>query len=71
MHTNHIDKKLIQHIQTSVKEGCVNVRQVQRSCEQFTKDRFPEHNINKEDTRFYPTRKDVYNHIYHSLSDSR
>jgi hypothetical protein len=66
---NRLDKKVIKNIQTMAQQGTTNVAQVQRRCEDLSEDIVPEHS--KNDRRFFPTRKDVYNHIYHTLGDTR
>jgi hypothetical protein len=68
---NPLDKRIIKNIKSQVNDGSMNVDDIQRRSEMFGKELNEQCEATKIDTRFKPKRKDVYNHIYNSVSDSR
>ena len=67
---NRLDTRVVDKIKSLAEDGVRNVSEVQRRCEEL-RDRIVPPDHDKSDRRFNPSRKDVYNHIYNSLSDTR
>lgn len=68
-YTNRLDERVIETIKGLAKEGMVNVTEVHRRAQQTGEEIAPS-GTDHCDHKFFPNRKDVYNHIYRTMADT-
>ncbi|KAL5013870.1 hypothetical protein ScPMuIL_008140 [Solemya velum] len=65
---NRLDKSIISQIKNTVEEGIVNVESVKR---RINDTNIKNSRTDSTDHRYHPSHKDIYNHIYKAVADSR